>query len=111
MTRDATVLWPRGAGHVLRVIEFQIEALLEPFGEWLARRIDAVHVLMTDRTHRNARRGELRQVTTGAIPVTGETRPRGIVVAVVTIRTEERRVFRAGVQKFRVVHIISLCRH
>ena len=62
----AAVLRPRASGHVLRVIEFHVEAFFEFVGESFARRIVAVHGCVTDRTHRDIRRGELREVTARA---------------------------------------------
>ena len=93
---------------MLRVIEFHVEAFFELIGESLARRIVAVHVLMTNRAHRNIRRRKLGQMTTGAIFVAGKTRPHRIVRAMVTVRAGERRVPGARVQKFRIVLIASL---
>lgn len=92
MTGRAPALGSCGAGHVLRVIELHIEALFELVREGLSRRIVAVHTLVTDRTHGNVRRRELRQVTAGAIFVTGETGPRGVVVAVMTTCAGDRSV-------------------
>ena len=66
MTSDASVLRSRGGCHVLRMIELQVEAFFEFIGKSFARRIVAVNALMTDRTHRQNGRRELRQVTTRA---------------------------------------------
>ena len=63
----------RGARHVLRVIELHIEALFEFIRERLSRRVVAVHRTVTDRTHGNVRRRELRQMTTSAILVSRKT--------------------------------------
>lgn len=76
MTRRAASLWTGRAGHVLGVIELHIEAFFELVRESLQRRITAAHVGVTDRAHRHIRVSKLRQVTTGAILVTRETRPR-----------------------------------
>ena len=48
MTTGATILRARTAGHVLRVIEFDVEAFFERVGKSFARRIVAVDVLVTD---------------------------------------------------------------
>ena len=74
MTRNAAALGPRRAGHVLGVIEFQIEALFETAGKSLPRGVVAVHTRVTDRTHRHIRRRKLSQVTSGAVFVTREDR-------------------------------------
>ena len=82
---------------MLRVIEFHVEALVEPIGKSSARRIVPINILMTDRAHRNIRRRELRQMTSRARFVSRETRPGGIVSAAMTIVTAERGVFRTRV--------------
>lgn len=74
---------------MLRVIEFHVEALFEAIGKSFARRIIAVHILVTDGAHWNVRRCELRQVTTRAGFVTRKTRPRRIVSAAMTIIAAE----------------------
>src|SRR6185437_2835377 len=85
------------------MIDFRVEALLELIGESFSRGIVAVHVLVANRAHRNIRRGELCQVTTGTRLVTGEVRTRRIVSAPVTVVATDRCVFRTGVQEFRVI--------
>ena len=75
MTGSASVFGAGRAAQVLRMIELHVEAFFEPIREGLARRIVSVDVLMTDRAHGNIRRCELRQVTTGAIFVSGKTWP------------------------------------
>ena len=92
MTTHATIRWPRRACHVLRVIELHVEALFELIRKWLARRVIAVHVLVTDRAHRNIRRGELRKVTAGTGFVSRETRSCGIVGPAMTVVAGERSV-------------------
>ena len=84
---------------MLRVIEFHIEALFESIGKSLARRIIAIHILVTDRAHRNIGCRELRQVTTRARFVSRETGPRGIVSAPMTIVAAERSVLGTCVEK------------
>ena len=66
VTRDTTAFGFRFAGQVLRMIEFHVETFVEALRKGFARRIVPVDVLMTNRTHRNVRRGELRQMTTRA---------------------------------------------
>jgi len=75
MTRVAAILRARGARHVLRVIELHIEAFFELIRKSFERRVVAVHVRVADRTHRNVRRRELRQVTASAVFVSGKSRP------------------------------------
>jgi len=85
---------------MLRVIEFHVEVFFESIRKSFARRVVAVHVLMTDRAHRDVGRRELSQVTTGTGFVTRETRARRIVSAAMTIVATERRVFGTGVEEF-----------
>ena len=59
MTRGAAVLWAGRALHVLRVIEFQVEAFFESVRESLRRRIVAIHVRVTDRAHGHIGSSEL----------------------------------------------------
>ena len=92
MTTDATVLRARAAGHMLRVIELHVKALVELVRESFARRIVAVDALMTDRTHRQRRRGELRQVATGARFVSWEVRSRRVISPAMTFVASDRRV-------------------
>ena len=75
MTGSASVFGTGRAAQVLRMIEFHVEAFFESIGEGFARRIVSVDVLMTDRAHGNIRRRELRQVTDGAVFVSGKTWP------------------------------------
>jgi len=70
MTSNAATLWPRCARHVLRVIELHIEAFFETSRKSLPRRIVTIHARVADRTHRHARRRELREMTSGAVFVT-----------------------------------------
>ena len=72
VTSDTAAFGFRFPGHVLRMIEFHVETFVEAIRKGLARRIVAVDVLMTNRTHRNVRRGELRQMTTGAVFMPGK---------------------------------------
>jgi hypothetical protein len=82
------------------MIEFQVEAFLEFVGESFQRRIIPIYVCVADRAHRHVRRRELREVTAGAIFVTGKDGPRGIIIAMMTARTANRRVALAGVEEF-----------
>ena len=84
MTSNAASLWPRRARHVLRVIELHVEAFFEAGSESLPRRIVSVHARVADRTHRHIRRGELRQMTPGAVFVAGKDRLSGVVIAMMT---------------------------
>src|SRR5207253_10849011 len=108
MTRGTAILWPGRAGHVLCVIELNIEALFELFGECFQWRRTVAHGGMTNGAHGNIRRSELRQVTAGAILVTRKAGPRGIVRSMMAVCTSHRRVTLAGVQKFRVVDVVPL---
>ena len=99
MATDAAALWSRGASQMLRMIELHVKALFESIGESFARRIVPVHVLMTDRAHRDIRCGELRQVTSRACFVSREIRPGGVVAAAMTIVAAERYVFRTRVKE------------
>ena len=108
MTSEATVFWSGVSGQVLRVIEADVEGFSKAIGKAFARWIAAIHGLVADRTHRNIRRRELRQMTTGAIFVTRKIRPDRIVRAMVTARAGERRVPGTSVQKFRIVLIARL---
>ena len=92
MTGDASILWPRRAGQVLRVIELNIEALFELVRERLSRRVVAVHRCVTDRAHGNVRGRELSEVTARTIFVAGKNRPCGVVVAMMTAGARNRRV-------------------
>ena len=85
VTGGATILWPRRARHVLRVIELHVEAFFESIGKRLAWWIVAIHTRMANRAHRNSRRSELSHMTAGAIFMTRKTRPRRVVSAMMTI--------------------------
>ena len=89
VTRHTAVLWPRRARHVLRVIEFHVEALFEIFGKDFARRIVAVDRSVANRAHGNVRRGELRQVTAGACLVSGKVWTCRVISAAMTIVTAD----------------------
>ena len=85
---------------MLCVIEFHVEVLFKSIRKSFARRVVAVHVLVTDRAHRDVWRRELSQVTTCAGFVTRETGARRIVSAAMTIVATERRVFGTCVEEF-----------
>ena len=84
MTTGATSLRARGAGVVLRVIELDVEWLVEARRKVFQWRVAAADVRMTDSTHRYLRRGELAAMTIGARLVTGKTRRGRVVGAFVT---------------------------
>ena len=92
MTSRATAFWSGVAGQVLRMIEAEVEVFFKAIGKALAWWIAAIHALMANRAHRNIRRGELRQMTTGAIFVAGKIRPHRVVRPMVTARAIERGV-------------------
>lgn len=89
MTTSAPGLRTCRAGHVLRMIEFNVERFVEACGKTLQRWITALRVGMADQAHRNRRRGELSAMTVGAGFVSGKARCRGVVGAFVTRRTGE----------------------
>ena len=84
MTTRATSLWAGGAGIVLRVIEFDVEGLVEAYGKIFERWIVAADVRVADRAHRHLRCRELAAVTVGAGFVTGKARRCRVVAALVT---------------------------
>ena len=108
MTRDTSAFRFSVTAHVLRMIETDVKAFFEAIGEAFAGRVAAIDGLVADRAHRDVRRGELRQVTTGAILVSGETGSRRVVSAMMTVRADERCVLRTGVREFRIVLIAGL---
>jgi hypothetical protein len=59
MTRAATIVWPRSAPHVLRMIELEVKALFESVRKSFQRRIVPINVRVTDRAHRHVGCGEL----------------------------------------------------
>ena len=92
MTGRATILWSGVAAQMLCVIESDVEAFFKAIGKALAGRIAAIHALVTDRTHGNTRRSELRQMTTRAGLVSGKIGPHRIVSATMTFVAGNRRV-------------------
>ena len=108
MTGNAAALRFSAPSHMLRVIEADIEILFKAIGKAFARGIAAIYRLVTDRAHRNIRRGELRQMTAGAIFVAREIRPHRIIGAMVTAGACERRMLRTRMQKFRIILIVCL---
>ena len=89
MTRPASVSRPRCTGHVLSVIEFNVEVFIKTIGESLSRWIAAVDILMTDRAHRNIRRRELAEMTSRAGFVTGKARPGRVIRPSMTVITTD----------------------
>lgn len=81
MTGCTPTGWSGGAVHVLRVIEFDIETLIELCWETFQRRVAAVHVCMTDDTHRNGRRYKLPGVATDTGLVSWKNRRCRVVFA------------------------------
>lgn len=108
MTSSTAVLWARRAGHMLGMIELQIETFFKPVGETVQRRISAVYARVADRAHGGTRRDELCPVAFNAVFVAGEAGPRGIVSPVMTTRATSRGVTLTGVQELRVIEIVSL---
>ena len=100
VTRVAATLGTRCAGHMLGMIELQVEAFFELVSESFERRITAVHVCVADRAHGHIRSCELRQMTARAIFVSGKAGPRGIIISMMTTRTGSRCMTLVGVQEF-----------
>ena len=84
---------------MLSVIELHVEALLELIRKSLPRWVVAVHVLVTDRAHRDVWRRKLRQVTAGAGFMPRETWPCRIVSAAMAVVATEGGVFRTCVKE------------
>ena len=103
MTTGATTLRPRGARVVLRVIELHVEWFVEARRKIFQRRIVAADISVTDRTHRDGRRGELAAMTVSAGFVTGETRRCGVVGSLVARIAGEGTVALGVVEKARVI--------
>ena len=103
MTARATSLRAGSASVVLRVIELDVERLVETRRKIFQRRVVAADVRMTDLAHRNLRRRELAAMTIRARFVSRKTRRRGIVGAFVTRVAGEGTVTLAAVNKLRVI--------
>jgi hypothetical protein len=108
MTTRTTALRARRAGVVLRVIEFHIEWFVEARGKILQRRVIAADVGVTDLAHRDLWRRELAAMTIRARFVTGKTRRRRVVGALVTRVAGEGTVTLAAVKEFRVISLRAL---
>ena len=87
-------------GHVLRMIELDVETLFEVIGKCLTGRVITVHTGMTDRAEWCACRMDLCLVAVKAVPVARQSRPRGIIASTMTTCTRGRCVTRAAVQEF-----------
>ena len=72
VTTRAASLRSRRAGHVLRVIELDVERLVEACGEVFEWWVVGANVCVTDRAHRHLRRRELAAMTISAGFVTRE---------------------------------------
>src|SRR5690348_14393357 len=108
MTTRAPALRTRRAGIVLRVIELDVEGLVEARRKVFQRRIVAADIRVTDLAHRHLRRRELAAMTIGAGFVTRKARRRGVVGALMTRIAGQGTVTLAAVQKFRVVGLRAL---
>jgi len=84
MTARAASLRSRAAGHVLRMVEFDVEGFIEARGEVFEWWIVAADVCVTDRAHRHLRRRELAAVTISAGFVTRKTWRCRVIDALVT---------------------------
>ena len=108
MTRGAAILGARCAGHVLGMIELQVEAFFEFVGEGFQRRISAADIGVADRAHRGICCDELCPMALNAIFVAREGGSRGIVIPMMTTGAGSRCVTLTSVQESRVVEIVSL---
>jgi hypothetical protein len=93
---------PGGAVHVLRVIEFDVEAFIKLHRETFQGRVAAVDVRMTDHTHRDSGSHKLPGVATDAGFVSWKNWSCRIVFALMTGSASERymtltRVFETGI--------------
>ena len=75
---------PRSAGHVLSVIECDVEAFIELRRETLQRRVATVDVYMADDAHGDSRSYKLSGVATYAGFVSRENRRCRVIFAFVT---------------------------
>ena len=82
---------------MLRVIKFDVEVFIKPIGKCFPRRVAAVDVLVTDRTHRNVGRRKLSEMTAGAGFVARKAWAGRIIGAPMTVVTAQRRMLGAGV--------------
>ena len=103
MTAGATPLRASGAGHVLSVIELDVERLVEACRKILQRGITAVDVAVADDAHRDGRRRELAAVAISAGFVTGEARRHRVVPSFVTRIAGDGAVPLAGMKKLRII--------
>lgn len=108
MTTCTTALRARRAGVVLRMIELDIEWLVEARGKSFQRRVVAADVRVTDLAHRHLWRRELAAMTIRAFLVTGKARRCGVISALVTCVAGEGTVALAVVNKLRVVDLRTL---
>src|ERR1051325_7261459 len=105
MTTRTTALRTRRAGVVLRVIELDVERLVEARRKIFQRRIVAADVRVTDLAHRHLRRSELAAMTIRAGFVTRKARHRGVVGAFVTRVAGKGTVTLAVMKKLRIVRL------
>src|ERR1041384_1057311 len=110
MTTRTTALRARRAGVVLRMIELDVEWLVEARRKILQRRIVAADIRVTDLAHRHLRRSELAAMTIRAGFVTRKARRRGVVGAFVTRVAGDGTVALAFVKKLRVIGLRRLRR-
>src|SRR5688500_20343881 len=93
------------------MIEFGVEAFLEPGGKGLQRWISAIDVCMTNRAHGNVGSDKQREVTVRAGFVSRKSRSRGIVCGPdVASCTGERSMKLAGVLRVWRVEVRTLRR-
>jgi hypothetical protein len=89
MTGRTSTRRPGGAVHVLRVIEFDVEAFIKLRREAFQGRVTAVDVRVTDDTHRDGGSHKLPGVTTDAGFVSGKNWRCRIVFALMTRSASE----------------------
>lgn len=99
MTPGATSFRASGTGVVLRVIELDVEPLVEARRETFQRGGVAADVGVADDAHWDSGRSELAAVTVSASFVTGEAWRCGVVGSFVTGVAGEGTVALAGVEK------------
>jgi hypothetical protein len=105
MTARTAARRARRTGHMLCVIELDVEWFVEARGKSFQRRIVAADVRVADLAHRDLRRGELAAMAISARFVTGKTWCRRVVGALVTPVAGEGTVALAVVKKLRIIDL------
>ncbi len=79
VTARASILGTSSRAHVLRVIEFHIEAFLESCWETSQRRFAATGIRVANEAHRHRRCSELPKMATSTLFVSGKPWQDGII--------------------------------